>query len=637
VKLSVVIVNYNVKYFLEQCLISVQRALNGIDAEVLVVDNASSDGSVEFIKERFSWVKLLASNTNLGFSKGNNLALAQAQGEYVLLLNPDTVVAEDTFQKCIVFMDSHPDAGALGVRMIDGEGKFLPESKRGLPTPAVAFYKAFGLSFLFPCSKVFGKYHLGFLDEFQTNSVEILSGAFMFIRKKTLDKTGLLDEDFFMYGEDIDLSYRIIKSGYKNYYFPEATIIHYKGESTRKVSVNYVKVFYHAMAVFARKHYSGNQSGLFSFFINFAIFFRGALALIANVFSSSYLFIIDAILSFAGIYFIKTYWENMIKYIHHYYPNRFLFAVVPVYIVTWIIATFLSGGYDKPYRASKIIRGIFFGTLAIAVIYAFLPDEWRFSRAMIILGALWTTLEMLLTRTSYHLIKHQTFSIENDDNKRALLFGGDNESKRAEQLLANVVSNIDIMSRVAKMDDLKKLIAIYDINELIFCGADTSYGQIIDYISQNAGSVEFKILNEHATTFIGSNSKNTAGDVYTIDPNLQLSKPINQRRKRLLDLIICLILLVLLPLNILIIKNPGRFLANWMAVLLGRKTWVGYAESDARHLPLLKNAVISVAESFDALNLEETELEKLDLLYAKNYSIGKDIKLVLKNYRKLGK
>src|SRR5690606_33508903 len=205
-------------------------------------------------------------------------AIHLSQGKYVLLLNPDTVVEEDTFEKVINFMDQHPDAGGLGVRMLDGKGKFLPESKRGLPTPMVAFYKIFGVSKLFPKSKKFGQYHLGHLSEFETNEVEILCGAFMLMRAEALEKVGLLDEAFFMYGEDIDLSYRIIKGGYKNYYFPETRIIHYKGESTKKSSVNYVFVFYRAMVIFAEKHFSQKHAKMFSFLINFAIYLRAGLA-----------------------------------------------------------------------------------------------------------------------------------------------------------------------------------------------------------------------------------------------------------------------------------------------------------------------------------------------------------------------
>ena len=210
-KISIVIVNYNVRFFLEQCLHSVYKAVKDIDAAVFVVDNNSVDGSVAMVKEKFPELTLIANKENLGFSKANNQAIRQANSEYVLLLNPDTVVEEDTFTKVINFMDEHPDAGALGVKMLDGKGQFLPESKRALPTPRVSFYKVFGLSWLFPKSRIFGQYHLGYLDKDQINQVDVLPGAFMLLRQTALDKSGLLDESFFMYGEDIDLSYRIIQ------------------------------------------------------------------------------------------------------------------------------------------------------------------------------------------------------------------------------------------------------------------------------------------------------------------------------------------------------------------------------------------------------------------------------------------
>jgi GT2 family glycosyltransferase len=233
-KLSVIIVNYNVKYFLEQCLHSVIKAIEHIEAEVFVVDNNSVDGSCLMVSEKFPSVILIENKINTGFAVANNQAIKLSKGEYVLLLNPDTMVEEDTFTKVIGFMDEHPDAGGLGVKMIDGKGTFLPESKRGFPSPMVAFYKIFGLSRLFPKSKRFNHYHLGYLDKNQVHEIEVLAGAFMLMRRQTLDKVGLLDEDYFMYGEDIDLSYRIIKGGYKNYYYPHTAIIHYKGESTKK-------------------------------------------------------------------------------------------------------------------------------------------------------------------------------------------------------------------------------------------------------------------------------------------------------------------------------------------------------------------------------------------------------------------
>ncbi len=635
-KLSIVIVNYNVKHFLGQCLNSVKRGIEHLDTEVFVVDNASSDGSCDMVREMFPWVTLIASPVNLGFSKGNNLAIEKASGQYVLLLNPDTVVAEDTFDKCIEFMDGNPDAGALGVRMIDGKGNFLPESKRGLPTPSVAFCKTFGLSKIFPKSKTFNRYHLGFLPEHETNEVEILSGAFMLMRKAALDKTGLLDETFFMYGEDIDLSYRIIKAGYKNFYFAGTTIIHYKGESTRKGSLNYVKVFYNAMIIFARKHFSGNQSGLFSLFINLAIFFRGFLTVLANLFSSSYLFIIDALLSFGGICLITRYWEDMIKYTDNYYPGQFMFIVVPTYILIWILSTFLNGGYDKPFRISNIFRGIFFGTLAIAAVYAFLPNEWRFSRAIIILGAIWTAAEMLITRTSYHLIKYQSLSIESSDDKKALLVGKEEECLRAEKLLLQAGAESEVVSFVNDQNNLPQLATVYDINEIIFCSRDLTFSQIINNISLCGNKIDYKILNPGSEAFVGSNSKNTAGDLYSVNHNLNLAKAANQRKKRLFDVISSLCFVVLLPVNLFIIKNFGGFVSNWLAVASGKKTWVGYAQSGTGNLPVIKTGVITTTTSYDGLQLDAGTLSKIDLLYARHYSVSDDVKLIWKNYRKLG-
>lgn len=254
--LSVIIVSYNVKYFLEQCLCSVQRAMDN-NVEVFVVDNHSTDGTVEYLRDRFAFAQFIINDENLGFAKANNLALQKATGKYVLFLNPDTIIPEDLFSQCFLFMDSHADAGAVGVRMIDGSGRFLPESKRGFPSPWVAFCKMSGLTRLFPHSKTFARYYLGHLPGQETNEVDALAGACMLVRKKVLNTIGGFDEQFFMYAEDIDLSYRIQKAGYKNYYLPQVTIVHFKGESTRK-DKKYIRLFYKAMIQFTRKHFGKN-------------------------------------------------------------------------------------------------------------------------------------------------------------------------------------------------------------------------------------------------------------------------------------------------------------------------------------------------------------------------------------------
>ena len=255
-KLSVVIVNYNVKYYLGQCLESLRRALKGIEAEVIVVDNHSHDDSVAYLRSRFPEVHFIASAHNLGFACGNNIAIRQSKGEYVLLLNPDTVVGEDVIRASVAFMDSHPGAGAHGVQMLNDCGERAPESRRGLPSPMVSFYKMAGLCKHFPQSDRFAHYYMGSLSWDVPGQIEVVSGAYCFLRKSALDRVGLLDEDFFMYGEDVDLSYRLLKGGFENWYLP-VRILHYKGESTQKSSFRYVHVFYDAMLIFFRKHYGG--------------------------------------------------------------------------------------------------------------------------------------------------------------------------------------------------------------------------------------------------------------------------------------------------------------------------------------------------------------------------------------------
>jgi len=280
-KLSVVIVSYNVKYHLEQCIRSVKKASEGLDADIWVVDNASSDNTVGYLQANFPDVNFISNTENVGFSKANNQAIRKSKGEYVLLLNPDTIVAEDTLKGCVEFLDAHPQVGATGVRMLNPDGTFAPESRRGLPTPFTSFCKMTGLSSLFPKSRIFGRYYMKYLDENKANPVEVLSGAFNMLRRKALDQIGLLDEDFFMYGEDIDLSYRMLIGGWQNYYLPY-NILHYKGESTEKSSFRYVHVFYNAMLIFFNKHF-GKKYLLVGYLIRLAVIFRAMMDMLIRL------------------------------------------------------------------------------------------------------------------------------------------------------------------------------------------------------------------------------------------------------------------------------------------------------------------------------------------------------------------
>ena len=285
--LSIIIVSYEVKYFLEQCLFSVKAAINQAEAEIgdheieiIVIDNASSDGTVLYLQQQFPFVSFLPNKTNVGFGRANNQGIERAGGKYILFLNPDTIIPEDSLRQCISFLQSNPSAGALGVRMIDGNGRFLPESKRGFPTAWRSFCKLSGLSSLFPFSKFFAAYNQGHLKDNAVFPVEVLAGAFMMVRKAALEKTGGFDERFFMYAEDIDLSKRIKDAGFENYYLGSCTILHFKGESTRRDRL-YVKRFYEAMNLYVNKHYTGFGSTIAIGFMKAAIGLRSIVAMMS--------------------------------------------------------------------------------------------------------------------------------------------------------------------------------------------------------------------------------------------------------------------------------------------------------------------------------------------------------------------
>mgnify|MGYP001217608445 CR=1 FL=1 len=651
-KLSVVIVNYNVKHFLEQCLHSVRKASAGVPCEVFVVDNNSVDGSVKMVKEKFPEVKIIANQENLGFSKANNQAIKLAVGEYVLLLNPDTIVEDDTFVKILDFMDSHPEAGGLGVKMVDGQGKFLPESKRGLPTPAVAFYKIFGLARLFPKSKIFGQYHLSYLHPDKIHAVDVLSGAFMLIRKSVLDKIGGLDESYFMYGEDIDLSYRINLEGYKNYYFPETRIIHYKGESTKKSSINYVLVFYQAMIIFATKHFSQKNARLFSFLINLAVYFRASLAILRRVAGKVFLKVIDAVVIFGGIYFIQRYWATSVVFKDGgNYPIEFLIVAVPSYIFIWLLSVYLSGGYDKPISLYKIFRGLLGGTIVILVFYSLLDETLRYSRALILLGALWGYLAMMSVRYFLNLLGFKDFRIGENESRRYLVVGNSIESNRVASLLTTIETQPGFIGLVSfdesvtngnfigTFDQIREIVEIYQISEIIFCAKDIPSRHIIDKMSELKHlQVDYKIAPPESLSLIGSNTINTAGDLFTLELN-SIGKISNRRNKRFLDVISALLMLLSLPVTIFIVKNPFMFLRNIFQVLLAKKTWVGYCLTKNHQneiLPDLRPGVLNPATVLHFRELNDLTLDRLNLLYARDYKTKNDINIILRGFRSLG-
>jgi O-antigen biosynthesis protein len=649
--LSIVIVNYNVKHFLEQCLHSVEKAIRNIDAEVFVVDNNSVDGSNGMVIHKFPFVELMANTRNFGFAVANNQAIRRSTGRYVLLLNPDTVVEEDTFEKVIAFMDAHPDAGGLGVKMIDGRGHFLPESKRGLPTPWVAFYKVFGVSALFPKSKRFGKYHLSYLDENEIHEIDVLAGAFMLMRREALDKVGLLDEDFFMYGEDIDLSYRITKGGYKNYYFPETTIIHYKGESTKKGSLNYVRMFYNAMIIFARKHFSKQYAGIFSFFIHMAIYFRAAIATAHRLAKRFWLPTIDFAAIWAGFALLLPYWER-VRFSPDYYPDLFLVVVVPIYIFIWLIASFYSGGYEKPIRLLSYFQGIASGTVFILVAYSLLPEEFRFSRALILLGSVMAALCVTAVRLLLHFILKNDFSLTASKPKRVAIVGLKTETKRVHELLEQTGITTEVIGCISpkrkprserylgSIYQIKEIVRVHQPDELIFCSEDISSQMVIQTMLSLSEfkKLDYKIAPPQSVSIIGSNSIDTAGELYVVNVNA-ISTERNKRNKRLFDVVVTLAVLLASPVAIWFISNKKGFFANIASVLVKKSSWVGYhpVKTEAfLMLPSIRKGVLKATDLLDRPEIPTEAADRVNTLYARDYSPKKDLEIVFKSFSKLG-
>lgn len=648
-KVSVIIVNYNVKYFLELCLHSVFRALKGISAEVFVVDNHSKDGSCAFIRERFPQVRLIENKDNKGFSKANNQAYFISSGEYILFLNPDTVVPEDFFEKTLSYMDAHPEAGSIGPRLIDGKGQFAPDAKKSFPSLSVALFKATGIHKVFPKSPYFNKYYAVHIGEYETAPVEVLSGCCMMMRREAIGKAGgPFDEDFFMYFEDGDLCYRILKAGYQNIYFPEITVIHYKGESTRKMTLSYVKVFNEAFSIFAKKHYGKQNARAFMLFIHIGVVLRAILSLVKTVLKAFKMPLLDAVVLLITLWVIKEFWTEEVKNIPPI-PLHSIYLTFPAYLLIWGLSLFLNGAYDQPYRGSKVVRGMLVGTVLCLAYFGLVSSELRYSRAIIILtGVIGSLLLLAFHELLYRLgvFKFVPYDIL---PRRAVIVGGEACSQQTARTLQKVHYAPDIYGSIApegnpghalgSLENIKPLLFTAGIDEVIFCVNGLSYRKIIKKMQECGAGYEYKIHLPGSISFIGSNSSSTSGDLYTADKRFNLSRFSQIRNKRVLDLSLSGLFILLSPALIFGIKNPGRFLRNCFSVLTGKKTWVGYApvEQAQDFLPGIKPSVLPPYNILPGFEPTEKVKVKMNLDYGLHYKASRDLGLVLRNLKFLGR
>ncbi len=645
-KVSVIIVNYNVKYFIEVCLHSVFRAAEGMAVEVIVVDNNSKDDSCAMIRAKYPEVILIENKNNAGFSKANNQGVAIAKGEYILFVNPDTVMPEDFLQQLVGYMDQHPEAGSIGPKLIDGKGQYAPDGKKSFPSLSVAIFKTTGINKIFSKSPYFNKYYAVHVDKDEVAAVDMLSGCCMLVRHSVIKEIGgAFDEAYFMYCEDFDLSYRIQKAGYKNIYYPKTTLIHYKGESTRKATISHVRIFNDALSVFVKKHYSATNARLFIMLINIGIVLRAILSMVKQVLKVLRMPLFDAIVLLATLSLMTEFWIEHVKNILPI-PLSSILKTFPVYILLWILSLYLNGVYDQSYRATRVLRGMGMGTVAILAYYGLLPAELRYSRAIIIFSAMIGTVSMLGLHWLLYRLGIFKFIPYDQIPGKGVIVATEAAYNQTATTLKNVHYAPDIAGRIepsadktnaiATLSELQPFIYTAGVEEVIFCINGLTYKEVLQNMQQCGPAYEYKIHLPGSNSFVGSNSSHTSGDLYTLDKRYNLADYARQRNKRISDIGASVLLLLFFPVLMFKVKNAGQFFVNIVTVLIGAKSWVGYSLPQP-NLPAIRKGILPPYNIYKDYQPGTDQLNKMDIMYAETYDSGTDRGLILKNLKYLGR
>jgi GT2 family glycosyltransferase/lipopolysaccharide/colanic/teichoic acid biosynthesis glycosyltransferase len=672
--LSIVIVNYNVKHFLEQCLMAIERARRDLKIEIFIVDNASVDGSPAMIKKKFPQVKLIENHRNLGFSKANNQALRLCQGRYILLLNPDTLIQEDTLVELIRFLESRPKAGAVGCMLINPDGSFQAGSRRSLPTPWVAFTRIVGLSRIFPHSPIFGRYNLTYIKPDRETEIDVLSGSLMMLRREAIAGVNYFDEDYFMYGEDIDLCYRIKQAGWQIFYTPRTKAIHYKGESSKRSEFSYLANFYSAMLIFINKHFPTRYSRPVKYLIALGIVIRAWFSYLFRFLKIIAAPLFDLALIMCSIFLGIKLWLPL------YHLGRFR-VIFPAYSLIWITALYLSGAYAPrgKYHLKPLISGALLGLLVNAT-FTYFFKQFAYSRVVILISFGLIVLGLGLWRVVYRVfgpyaIKHPLSKL-----RRAIIVGSGKEGLRILKKLRkrpdlpfeicgfvdfdekNVGREIDGTEVLATIENIREVIRVEGVSDVIFSSDRISNEQILETIANARQSgVSFRIV-PHQLEYIVAKSAVEEIDAVPLIDFVGAYDPIDYMVKRMLDFLLASLAVILtFPLLIInflfggritsrpIITESGRekrisrfsggipFLKNlplFFSVLNGKISIVGSdlteAETSGRR-PFYKPGMtglvqIKVKERGKALNHDEKDY--FNLYYLKNRSILTDLQIL---------
>jgi len=664
--ISIVIVNYNVREFLRGALESVRRSLafGGLEGEVFVVDNASRDGSAEMVRKEFPEVLLHALNENIGFGRANNLAMREAKGKYMLILNPDTILGEDTLQVMIDFMKAHPKTGVSGCKLLNADGSFQISCRRGFPTPWASFTKLFGLSTFFPNSPRFAQYNLTYLPVDETYEIDALAGAFMLLSREAFEKTAGFDEDYFMYGEDIDLCYRIKKAGLAVYYVHSTSTVHFKGESTRRSVLNEVKVFYEAMHIFVRKHYGNNP--FFTVLLRFGIAARSLLALLKKyrgaiaLGTADILAITSTILIFSKLTLGDWFALPPIDY-----PWVFL---IPVAVLLSILS--IIGGYQpENRRRSKMVILSMPAVLIILSSLTYFFKQFSSSRSLVLMITVTTTAALVLVRMIFRFIDRIRFGGEGSANpmhRRTLIAGTGAESLRIAALLMGsgfarryqLVGFIDkdlahintkLLGTFPIMGDLgmlAKVIREEHVTQVIFPSDAFSYSEMLGAMQQVSGEVSSQevsfnvvpqasdvLLSRSKIELIAPPSSPESLALMPLEYNVQ--KMSHRIVKRLLDIVCALLVYPVLAMANLFARTEKRtnLLGELRQVLRGNRSLVGLSRLTKEGTKLAKIGVVSLADITGyqgAGNLRAEDIDQMNIYYARHHTIGMDIEILLR-------
>lgn len=653
--LSIIIVNYNVKEFLQNLIHSIHKAGRNLSYEIIVVDNASDDGSIELLKEKFPEVNLIANDANLGFSKANNIGLKNASGKYILLLNPDTIVAEDTFEKMIDFFKGNPQAGLAGCKILNPDGTLQLACRRSFPGPWTSFCKVTGLSSLFPQNKIFARYNLTYLDENDTYEVDAISGSFMMFPKSVFEKIGGLDERFFMYGEDLDFCYRIQQAGYKVFYVHSTQIIHYKGESTKRSSLDETKFFYNAMHLFVKKHLS--SSFLVEIILRIAIALReffaflGKKKLILLAVTLDFFFFNISLFAAEKLYMSFTSWDGFNE------EHLIIIFLAPAVI------HILTSAALKVYRRNSLsvlrtLGGIILSFFILSSL-TFFFKQFAYSRAVVIITYAVLFFIIPFWRIILKLFFHIGFDKGSVFTVRALVVGTNKDVARiAKRLQSNsseyhnivgligsshkeIGNMIDDLEIIGSLENIKKVINHRKINEVIFSSDEISYNQIMGIVSAcQDENVDFKLIGNGVDFLVGKTSVSLLDDVQLIDITYNISNPSVKFIKLMFDKTLAIVVLFslypLIYLSVLLMRKRSdftQFILKVPQVVSGKFSFVG-PKSERIDLDLYLGKP-GLTGLWYIEKADKDAVLKLDIFYAKNQNVWLDLEILGKTLNKM--